>query len=149
MPAMADDNTARKADVENKSMQVMPFSMDATQHVFTPTPDGGMQTVVVIDGDANQVPLVRSHLKKEAAAFTAGNFAAPAAIHGAAMPGIKTLSRSPGRMSVHYEVVTNGARIVFLSHDAGVIDALHRWFAAQVNDHGSHAAMKCRCNGVP
>ena len=55
MPAMADDNAAHRADVQKKSMQVMPFSMDSTKHVFTPTADGGVQTVVVIDGDGSLV----------------------------------------------------------------------------------------------
>jgi hypothetical protein len=139
---MADDMTSRKAGVEKRSMQVMPFSMDATKHLFTPTSNGGTQTVLVIDGDAKQIPLVRLHLKKEAAAFAAGNFADPAAIHGTAMPGLKTLTNSQGRLSVAFEDVKNGATIIFMSHDTTVIHALHEWFAAQVNDHGSHAAMK-------
>lgn len=142
LPAMADDMASHKTDVEKKSMQVMPFSMDATKHVFTPTTNGGSQTVLVINGDVKQIPLVRTHLEKEAAAFAHGNFADPAAIHGTDMPGIKTLSKSRGRMTVHYEDVANGAKIVFESRDATVIDSLHRWFAAQVSDHGSHAAMK-------
>jgi hypothetical protein len=142
LPAMAEDAASHKADVENKSMQVMPFSMDATKHVFSPTTNGGTQTVIVINGDVRQIPLVRSHLKKEAAAFARGSFADPVAIHGSDMPGIKILTESKGRMTVRYEDVTDGAMIVFASNDARVIDSLHRWFAAQVSDHGSHSAMK-------
>lgn len=142
LPAMADDMSSHKADVEQKSMHVMPFSMDATKHVFAPTADGGSQAVLVINDDQKQLPLVRSHLRKEAAAFAAGNFADPASIHGSMMPGIETLETSKGRLSVTYSDVTNGAKITFRATDKNIIAALHQWFAAQVNDHGSHAMMK-------
>lgn len=140
-PAVADDMSSHRADVERKSMHVMPFSMGATKHVFTPTEHGGTQSVLVINDDPKQLLLVRAHLRKEAAAFAAGNFADPASIHGAAMPGIETLEASKGRMSVRYADITNGAKIAFYSTDKNVIAALHQWFAAQVDDHGSHATM--------
>jgi hypothetical protein len=141
-PAMADDSAARRADVERKSEEVMPFSMDATRHVFSPTANGGTQAVVVTEGDPRQIALVRSHLRKESAAFARGDFADPMAIHGAAMPGLAALQAARGKLQVRYAQIPNGAKIVFASHDARTIDALHRWFAAQVSDHGAHAMMK-------
>jgi hypothetical protein len=50
VPARADDTTQR-ADVQTMSNIVMPFSMDATRHVCTPTGDGGTQSVVVSGSD--------------------------------------------------------------------------------------------------
>lgn len=140
-PALADQ-AAHRADVEQKSEGVMPFSMALTKHVFTPTANGGTQAVLVPDGDGKQIALVRSHLRKESAAFARGDYSDPAAIHGSAMPGLAALQRSRGKIAVNYADISGGAKIVFVTHDAQLVDALHRWFSAQVRDHGSHAAMK-------
>lgn len=49
---------------------VMPFDLDATTHVFKPTDDGGIQTVVADDpGDRGEVTRVRTHLRKEVDRF--------------------------------------------------------------------------------
>src|ERR1700681_4833408 len=84
-------DSGRQETVERNSERVMPFSMDATMHRFVPTPTGGVQTVVVHDGDPKQVVLVRAHLRKEAQAFARGDFTDPASIHGGAMPGLAAL----------------------------------------------------------
>jgi hypothetical protein len=115
--------------------------LNATHHVFTPTASGGTQTVVALHDGVRQVPLIRSHLRTEATAFARGDFSDPGGIHGQTMPGLATLERRSGRLSVRYADIPNGARIAYSSTDPAVIAALHRWFAAQVRDHGSHAAM--------
>lgn len=71
-PAFADESK-RQVEVERKSEHVMPFDMNATMHSFVPTPDGGVQTVFVHNGDAKQIALVRAHLRKEATAFAQRN----------------------------------------------------------------------------
>lgn len=141
-PTIADEAAAHRAEVEHESVRVMPFSMDRTKHVFTPTASGGTQAVLVRGGDAKQIGLVRSHLRKESDAFARGDYSDPAAIHGSEMPGLASLERSRGKIQVSYADVVAGAKIVFVTQDAQLVDALHRWFAAQVTDHGSHAAMK-------
>jgi hypothetical protein len=120
---------------------VMPFSLEMTKHVFTPAPDGGTQAVLVPGGDTHQIALVRSHLRKESAAFARGDYSDPMAIHGAAMPGLAVLTRSRGQLDVRYGDRPNGAQIVFRSRNGRVVNALHRWFAAQVREHGAHAMM--------
>jgi hypothetical protein len=132
----------RQQSIERKSERVMPFSLDATMHTFTPTPTGGVQTVMVHDGDAKQVVLVRSHLRKEAQAFTHGDFTDPAAIHGAAMPGLQAMHAGAKRIAVRYADVPNGAAITFATKDPALVSAIHAWFKAQVSDHGAHATMK-------
>jgi hypothetical protein len=135
-------DTPRQTQVERNSEKVMPFSMQTSKHVFVPTPSGGVQTVLVHDGNAKQVGLVRSHLRKEAAAFARGDFADPASIHGGAMPGLKALRAGSSRITVRYADVPNGARITYATGDVALIAAIHAWFKAQVGDHGAHAAMK-------
>jgi hypothetical protein len=132
----------RESQVERNSERVMPFSMDATMHAFTPTPTGGVQTVMVHNGDARQVLLVRSHLRKEAQAFARGDFTDPASIHGGAMPGLQAMHAGARRIAVRYSEVQNGAAITYTTNDPSLVSALHAWFKAQVSDHGSHATMK-------
>jgi len=137
-PALAQ---TRQQIIRERSTHVMPFSMDDTMHRFQPTPTGGVMTVIAHDGDATQVALVRAHLRKEAAAFARGDYADPAYIHGKRMPGLAALSAGSRRISVRYGAVSDGATIAFRTTDTSLITALHRWFAAQVSDHGHDAMM--------
>ncbi len=140
--AAAAADTQRQTQVEHNSEKVMPFSMAGSKHVFVPTPSGGVQTVMVHDGNAKQVALVRSHLRKEAAAFAHGDFTDPASIHGGDMPGLKAMHAGSPRITVRYADVANGAKITYASTDPALVSAIHAWFKAQVSDHGAHATMK-------
>jgi hypothetical protein len=135
-------DSARQVQVERKSEHVMPFSMNATMHSFVPTATGGVQTVIVHDGDAKQVVLVRSHLRKEAQAFAHGDFTDPAAIHGGTMPGLQSMRAGAPRIRVRYAEVRDGASITYSTNDGTLVSAIHTWFKAQVSDHGPHATMK-------
>ena len=139
--AMAAD-PSRQVQVERNSEKVMPFSMQSSKHVFVSTPTGGVQTVVVPSGNSRQVALVRSHLRKEAAAFAHGDFLDPASIHGGDMPGLRAMHAGSNRIKVRYADVRNGANITYTTNDSALVAALHAWFKAQVNDHGPHATMK-------
>jgi len=140
-PAYAADGS-RQTQVEHNSERVMPFSMDAAMHQFDPTPSGGVQTVVVHDGDRKQVLLVRSHLRKEAQAFARGDFTDPASIHGGSMPGLREMHSGAKRIGVRYADVPNGASITYATTDRALVSAIHSWFKAQVSDHGARATMK-------
>jgi hypothetical protein len=134
--------TARQTQVERNGASVMPFSMDATMHHFAPTPAGGVQTVLVHNGDRRQVALVRGHLRKEAAAFAKGVFTDPASIHGSGMPGLKAMRAGSRRIAIRYADVPNGGKITYSTRDHALVAAIHAWFEAQVADHGAHATMK-------
>lgn len=138
----AQVTAAKRVDVEMKGSHVMPFSQTDTMHMFQPTKMGGVQTVMVKDNDAKQIALVRAHLRKEAVAFARGDYRDPAAIHDMDMPGLSALHAGTQHVSVRYADVSNGAAITYVSADPKVISAVHQWFAAQVDQHGSHATMK-------
>lgn len=137
--AFADTGNQHQATVEKQSERVMPFTMDESMHVFSPSVSGGTQTVLVHGGDARQVALVRAHLRKEAAAFARGDFADPASIHGGRMPGLRVMHERASEIRVRYSDVPRGARIAYAAQAPAVIAAIHAWFEAQVHDHGSHA----------
>ncbi|SCE90843.1 hypothetical protein [Micromonospora saelicesensis] len=130
----------RQADVAERGASVMPFDLERTTHRFTRTDTGGVQTVVADDPrDSTQITLVQQHLSAEVERFRRGDFSDPARIHGTEMPGLATLRAHGGRITITYEAVPDGARATYATDDAGLRDALHHWFDAQVSDHGPHA----------
>ncbi|MEJ8840172.1 aspartate carbamoyltransferase [Ramlibacter sp. AN1133] len=138
----------RQAEVSQRGKDVMPFDLAATQHVFTKTKDGGVQQVLARRGkDREQVRLVREHLKDIHARFRQGDFAGPAHIHGHDMPGLHELQAAPpGAVRIAYRQLPAGAELVFTSKDRKLVAAIHRWFDAQVADHG-HDAMAGHAHG--
>ena len=130
----------RQAEVAARGAEVMPFDLDRTMHAFAKDSSGGVQTVTANDpADTLNIRLVREHLRKEAELFARGEFSDPAAIHGADMPGLAELSAANGKVTAEYADVPAGARIRYTTGDPALRSALHRWFDAQVSDHGRHA----------
>jgi hypothetical protein len=122
---------------------VMPFDLDKTLHVFAKTKSGGVQSVTIRDAsDAKDLDLIRMHLRMEAGNFARGNYSDPSALHGRDMPGIAVLKRNHGKIKVRYRDLTNGAEITYRSSDAKTVAAIHRWFDAQVRDHGQDAVAR-------
>jgi hypothetical protein len=118
----------------------MPFDQDATTHVFEQTPTGGVETVTADDpGDADEIALIRMHLRHEAGRFAAGDFGDPAAIHGHDMPGLAALERGAERIRFSSRAVPRGAAITYRTTDPDLVTAVHAWFEAQLRDHGPRA----------
>jgi hypothetical protein len=135
-------DATRQADVARRGADVMPFSLAATQHVFTKTSDGGTQRVVARKAsDRTQVKLVRQHLHDIEAQFRRGDFTGPAHIHGDDMPGLAELkSAQPGEIAIRYRDVPGGGELAYRTANPALVTALHAWFDAQLSDHG-HDAM--------
>lgn len=56
------------------------------------------------------------------------------------MPGLSEVKAGASRIRIQYDALPNGAQIKYTTNDPKLIDAVHRWFAAQVSDHGNHAS---------
>ena len=127
--------------VHGHGHQVMPFDLGKTVHVFRMTEDGGTQKVLV-RGDApqpHQVRLIQEHLRKEAEAFRKGDFADPSHLHGPGMPGLREMQDGAARMQITYRALPDGAEIRFRAPDIKLVTAVHRWFGAQLSEHGADA----------
>ena len=131
----------RMDGVAKRGAQVMPFDLKATTHVFTRTPDGGVQSVVAKNPrDSAQVKLIRSHLKDIRAQFGRGDFSGPSHIHGDDMPGLRQLERAePGQIRLDYADLPGGAKITYSANAPELVAGLHAWFDAQLSDHGPDA----------
>jgi hypothetical protein len=117
----------------------MPFDLEATTHRFESSETGLVQTVTANDPrDREQIALIREHLEEEAGRFAHGDFGDPATIHGHEMPGLAELRDGAESISIQFETRDDGARLNYTTNDPDLIEALHRWGAAQVSDHGDH-----------
>jgi hypothetical protein len=118
----------------------MPFDMSKTVHIFKMTESGGIQRVVAKDpGAADQIALIRKHLQHEAESFRRGDYSDPAMLHGTDMPGLKELQSGASHIKVSYASFPAGAEITFETTDLRLLTALHRWFGAQLSEHGADA----------
>ena len=130
----------RQQYIHQRGAMVMPFDLNKTVHMFQKTPTGGELTVKVRDPkDADQIQLIRSHLRKEFILFDNADFSDPKTLHGADMPGLALLSKAKGQFSVRYNDLPDGAQLIFTAADPDIIDAIHMWFMAQMRDHGPDA----------
>ena len=139
--AFASDPTARQQDVAQKGAMVMPFNGQNSKHVFQKMPDGGLQQVLADDPkDQDLVSAIRMHLSMEADRFSKGDYSDPMKIHGMDMPGVQYLSKlKPGQIVIAYRDLPNGAEVRYTGKDADTVVAIHKWFDAQLSDHGSDA----------
>ncbi len=130
----------RQEHVHQMASSVMPFDISKTVHIFKMTETGGVQRVIAKDpGATDQVALIQQHLRHEAERFQQGDYSDPATLHGADMPGLKDLQAGASRIKVSYAALPSGAEITFETTDLHLLTALHRWFGAQLSEHGADA----------
>ena len=126
--------------VHRMSHHVMPFDMSKTIHVFRMTEYGGVQQVLVRDqSEMDQIVLIRQHLRQEAERFRRGDYSDPTKLHGADMPGLAELHANFSEVMVSYSELPAGAQITFETKDLSMLTAIHRWFGAQLSEHGADA----------
>ena len=126
--------------VHRMAPQVMPFDVAKTEHIFRMTETGGVERVVARDpAAADQIALIQEHLRYEAARFQHGDYSDPAMLHGSTMPGLAELKAGGSRIKVTYAPLPTGAEIIFRTTDLHLLTAVHRWFGAQLSEHGADA----------
>jgi hypothetical protein len=129
--------------IHDMAHKVMPFDISKTTHIFEMTETGGVQQVIAKDPkDAEQIRLIREHLRHEAMRFKNGDYSDPASLHGASMPGLKELAAGASKMSIEYSEIPSGGQITFTTHDIHLLTAVHRWFGAQLSEHRADATYR-------
>ncbi|WP_367155351.1 aspartate carbamoyltransferase [Methylomonas sp. HYX-M1] len=142
LPANADTpaSSARLDEVAERGRHAMPFALEKTLHIFEKTPHGGIQQVIANNpSDQTQIGLIRRHLAELNMRFKQGDFSRQRQVHGDTMPGLAELAASHSRIQFNYRELSNGAEIEYSAEDPGLVDAIHRYFNAQLRDHARHA----------
>ena len=131
---------SQQEHVHQMSHSVMPFDMLKTVHFFKMTESGGIERVLAKDpNDIEQVILIQEHLKHESERFQHGDYSDPAKLHGTDMPGLKELQSGTAGIKISYKALSAGAEITFETTDLHLLTAIHRWFGAQLSEHGADA----------
>lgn len=140
--------TQRQKEVAVQGAMVMPFNIHNSTHVFLKAADGGTQQVLAKDpSDKDLIAAIRMHLESEADRFKQGNYSDPMKIHGMDMPGVQYLSNvKPEQIGIKYLDLPNGGEILYTGKDVATVDAIHKWFDAQLSDHGEDATDKSPTN---
>ncbi len=126
--------------VHHMAHNVMNFDIAKTVHIFIMTESGGVQKVITEDpGATDQIPLIQLHLRHEAEQFQRGDYSDPSKLHGTDMPGLKDLQAGASLVHVTFADLPNGAEITFETTDLHLLTAVHRWFGAQLSEHGADA----------
>lgn len=129
--------------VHDMGDQVMPFDLNQTTHIFEMTESGGIQQVIVNNpDDSEQIALIQQHIQHEIILFSAGDFSDPSSLHGNEMPGVRELSADAAKIKMEFTALSNGAQITFTTQELHLITAIHRWFGAQLSDHGADATYR-------
>ena len=138
--AMPSDGQTQQEHVHQMGQSVMPFDLNKTTHIFRMTDSGGVQSVVVRDPqDKDQIGPIRQHLRYEAEAFQHGDYADPMALHSKTMPGVSELAKYHAAIAVSYSDLPLGATLTFKTRNRHLVTAIHRWFGAQLSEHGADA----------
>lgn len=107
-------------------------------HVFEDLPDGGR---VVLDrtdaSDTAAITKIRAHMRDIEAAFRAGDFSKPFAVHAQTVPGTAVMAAR--RSGVSYVAVDRprGGAVRITSRDPVAVAAIHQFLAFQ---RGAHRA---------
>lgn len=127
------------AAMQSRGEVVMGVDQYASAHVFEDLPDGGR---VVLDradaADTADIARIRVHMRDIEAAFRAGDFSKPFAVHAQVVPGTAVMSAR--RAAIRYEAADRprGGEVRIKSDDPAAVAAIHEFLAFQRNAH--HAA---------
>jgi hypothetical protein len=138
-PLPTSSQSSRQSQVHRVGQQIMNFDLTNSTHIFTSTAAGGKLTVVAKTSNPTLIRDIRNHLALVSKGFKVGNYTDPTLIHGASMPGLATLRRDFEKILVTYHEGKAGGTITFFSKTDRDIQAIHFWFAAQLDDHGADA----------
>ncbi len=135
--------TSNQVDaVQQRTQQVVPYSLEQTQLTFTKTVHGGIEHVVAKSADNyQQIKLIQENLLKMANDFRKGDFSVTEHIHGADMPGLKQIKKAEtDDIKYEYEALPDGAQIHYTTEYPQYVQAIHEWFEAQMREHNNEGA---------
>ena len=136
--AAGTEAASHHEELDARGDQHMGFRQDATTHHFLLAGDGGAVQVTAKDpADAATVAQVRGHLRQIAAAFAAGDFSIPEAVHAAVPPGSREMAAAGEAIAYAFEEIPDGARVRMTARTEQAREAVHEFLRFQIADHGT------------
>lgn len=131
-------HSAHDAELKARGDRHMGFSQDATTHHFVLATDGGAVEVTANDpADEATVERVRQHLRQVAAAFGAGDFSIPEAVHAQAPPGSAAMAAAGEAIAYEYADLPGGGRVRLTAATGAALAAVHEFLRFQIADHAT------------
>lgn len=124
------------AGTQARGAMVMGVNQYTSTHVFEDLPDGG-RIVLERDNaaDTTGIAAIRAHMRDIAAAFQAGDFAAPFQVHAQTVPGTAVMAARRARLTYTVRDRPRGAEVRIRTTDATAIAAVHTFLAFQRAAH--------------
>jgi hypothetical protein len=124
--------------MQARGAHVMGVNQYTSTHVFEDLPDGGRVVLDAAPTDTAGVATIRAHMHEIQAAFSAGDFSKPFAVHAQQVPGTDVMRAR--RAAIRYTEVDRprGGEVRITSTDTVAVRAIHEFLAFQRGAH--HAA---------
>ena len=120
----------------DRANQGMGFDQQKTTHHFLLQEAGGTIEVTAKDaGDKASTDQIRLHLRHIASAFAAGDFSLPMFIHDTTPPGVAVMKARREQMTVRYEDIGRGGKVVIQTADPAARDAVYEFLRFQIREH--------------
>lgn len=122
--------------MQTRGAHVMGVDQYTSAHVFEDLPDGGR---VVLDrddpADTAAIVTIRAHMRDIRAAFRAGDFTKPFAVHAQTVPGTAVMRAR--RAAISYEQIDRprGGEVRIRTNDPEAVAAIHEFLAFQRREH--------------
>ncbi len=126
--------------MQSRGAQVMGVDQYTSAHVFEDLPDGGRVVLDRVDAsDTAAITTIRAHMRDIEAAFRAGDFTKPFAVHAQTVPGTAVMTAR--RAAIDYAAVDRlqGGEVRITSRDPVAITAIHEFLAFQRQAHRAAA----------
>lgn len=138
-PAVEKISPKQIDEVQQRTQQAVPYTLDQAQLTFTKTVHGGVLHVVAKSADnAQQIKFIQANLLKMASDFRKSDFSVTEHIHGANMPGLAQLKMAKtDDIKYEYQALPNGAQIHYSTEYPQYVQALHEWFDVQMSEHNN------------
>lgn len=123
------------AAMQERGHLVMGVDQYTSTHHFDDAPDGGRIVLVRNADDPAGAARIQSHLRAIAAAFSAGDFSAPALVHMQEVPGAQVMAAKRALIQYTVRDLRRGAELTIRTRDPHAVRAVHDFLAFQRSEH--------------
>jgi len=123
--------------LQERGGRIMGVDQYRSAHRFDALPDGGRIELQSLTDDSADVAQIRRHFREIQAAFVAGDFSTPLAVHATLVPGTAVMAMRKDRIRYELRDLPKGAELQLTTEDPEVARAIHEFLAFQRGEHRS------------